>query len=164
MRKLAGAFFLLICGWGGGFWSAARCRSRLNRLELLDSYLACLSEELEYTAAPLCRIAKELARRPAFVRFPFARRCADAREGEPFALVFAGAVQAFFSGAEAEAPAILAGQLGVLPVSEQLAAIDRCRGRLQQLLEQKRAETGRSAELCRRLGVLAGTAAAVLLW
>lgn len=164
MIRLTGAVFLVVCGWGAGFGAAAKCRESLGLLERLDNYLACMAGELEYTAAPLCRIAAELARRPVFRDFSFARRCALAAEGEPFSGVFAAAGNACFGGEAADCIGGLSDQLGMLPVAGQLAAISLCRSRLQPLLRQKREETRASAALCRRLGLLAGAAAAVLLW
>jgi hypothetical protein len=72
MIRLLGGVMVVACGLGTGLMIGQRQKSRLEQMDLLFAYLACLRCELGFTSAPLADIAHSLAQRPSFAKFDFA--------------------------------------------------------------------------------------------
>ena len=166
--KLLGIAMVVTCAAGLGVLRACRLAGRVGELERCLSFLDSLGEELRYTRAPIGRVAASLAAREDYARLPLAREWdRGCREGKPSWEAFQRGVEArdsFLTAADRQTLAPLAQVLGCTDLEGQLSAI----GLVSTLLERRLEEAARQKEGRARmevsLGILAGAAAAVLLW
>ena len=158
----------MACTAGLGLLRACRMSARVTELEGCLSFLDSLEEELRYTRAPIGRIAASLAGREEYARLPLAREWArGCQEGKPSWEAFQRAVESRDSSlapGDRQTVAPLAQVLGCTDLEGQLSAIRLVSTLLGRRLEEATRQKDSRARMDISLGVLAGAAAAVLLW
>ena len=166
--KLVGIAMIVACTAGLGLLRACRMSARVAELEGCLSFLDSLEEELRYTRAPIGRIAASLAGREEYARLPLAREWArGCQEGKPSWEAFQRAVESRDSSlapGDRQTVAPLAQVLGCTDLEGQLSAIRLVSTLLGRRLEEATRQKDSRARMDISLGVLAGAAAAVLLW
>lgn len=166
--KLLGIAMVMTCAAGLGVLRACRLSGRVGELERCLSFLDSLGEELRYTHAPIGRVAASLAGREDYRSLPLAREWdRGCREGLPSWEAFQQGVDArdsLLTPADRQTLAPLAQVLGCTDLEGQLSAISLVSTLMERRLEEASRQKDSRARMEVSLGVLAGAAAAVLLW
>ena len=166
--KLLGIAMVMTCAAGVGVLRACRLAGRVGELERCLSFLDSLGEELRYTQAPMDRVAASLAARADYACLPLAREWhRGLAAGKPGWEAFHRAVEArdsLLTPADRQTLAPLAQVLGCTDLEGQLSAIGLVSTLLQRRLEEASRQKDSRARMEVSLGILAGAAAAVLLW
>ena len=167
MLKTMGLVLIVTCCSGLGALMAANLRRRMAALKTTQLFLHLLSERLSYTLCPVQELFRELANEPLLEGLDYIADCSE-KLGErmPFPEAFRESVQESrlpLDARDRELLFSLCPIIGASSAENQLQGLALVRANLSGQTERAQEQVGRRAQLYRSLGVLSGTALAILL-
>lgn len=164
MAKGLGLLLVFSCGALLGWGKARALEQRAGELACWQEFLRQFRTVLESTRAAPGEIVRMLARQTAFAGFQGVQALAEAfRESGSFAYAAQAVVGGGKRGAAEGLLLSLGDSIGVKPLEEQLSVLESAILLLGREAELAREESRRYGGLFRRLGLLLGLLAVVVL-